>query len=449
MIGTSAQNIILTTGNIPTFRSLLINNTNGGVTINTPIYISDSLAMKNGLLNTTATNIVTMLNGSHASALTSTSGSYVNGPMTFQLQSTATTTLNFPIGLATSTVGLGTGDCRPIALTVKHTTAGALFNYTAQLYSGNAFSVGTYTNYPATVDTLSGVHYWQIVRTDNSPTPQLQPTLDLSGNQQIQLFFDTDDQVYNGSLLTVCKTQYTSATNWYDIGQGSTTIGTAQSSTPLVGSITSSTSGPTAFNSFSYFTLGRLLGAGKNPLPIELLSFSAIPNGQKVDVKWETATETNNAYFTIEKSKDGINFTKLIDVPGADNSTNYKEYAETDYQPYSGTSYYRLKQTDYNGNFKYFNIVPVNFENQKNITVYPNPIINTSHFTVEVNGYKNQEVVVVLRDAQGREFLSKVLLSEENNQFFIFDEAKSLPPGTYIVTASSNDKIYNYKLIVK
>jgi len=184
-------------------------------------------------------------------------------------------------------------------------------------------------------------------------------------------------------------------------------------------------------------------------LPIELLSFDAVADGDKVDLAWETVTETNNAYFTIEKSKDGINFIKVIDMPGAGNSTGYRNYAEVDYQPYEGLSYYRLKQTDFNGQFKYFNMVPVNFKARKNILVYPNPIGNTSNLKVKLSGFANEEVTVVLRDVQGREFMSKVFLTMEGDEIFVMEETKTLQPGTYIVTASSNDKIYNYKLIVK
>lgn len=180
-----------------------------------------------------------------------------------------------------------------------------------------------------------------------------------------------------------------------------------------------------------------------------MLNFTAVPDGEKVDIAWETRTEINNSYFTVEKSKDGVNFSKVIDVLGAGNSNTYRKYAETDYQPYSGTSYYRLKQTDRNGNYTYFNTVPVNFNAQQSIFVYPNPIDNKTHLNIKVSGFPNQEVVVVLRDVQGREFLSRVLLSIENNQVFIIDEMQSLAPGVYIVTASSNDKIYNCKLIVK
>ena len=443
--GSSAQTISLTgAGNAPVFRNLLMNNSSGGVTLNAPANVVDSLVMTSGLLNTTATNLLTMNSGSFASALTTASTSYVNGPLNYQKATTTKQILNFPIGAS--------GDCRPIQLSIAHTTTN-LYNYTAQLYTGNAFSIGTYTNYPLTVDTLSGVHYWQIARTNSLSVSQ--PTLEINTTAanlpQVTLSFDADDQVYDGGLLTVCKTLYTDANGWYDIGQGTTTIGSSQQSTAQVGSITSSTSGPTAFNSFSYFTLGRLLGSGKNPLPIKLLDFTAIPDGEKVDLKWETVTEINNAYFTVEKSKDGINFTKVIDVPGAGNSTSLRDYAETDYQPYSGTSYYRLKQTDNNGAFTYSSIVPVNFNPQQNIIICPNPIIaNTTGTGIKLVGYQNQQVVVVLRDVQGREFLTTVLLTTENNQTPIkIEGTETLLPGVYIVTATSNDKIYNSKLIVE
>jgi hypothetical protein len=422
--------------------TFVINNTatTPTVTLQMPVSVSGALTLTSGLLNTDATNIVTMQNGSTAPALTSAATSYVNGPMRYQLASTTGTTLNFPVGASP--------DCRPMALTLLHGTT-SLYNYTAQLYDGNpwtAMGSSSSSQMPSTVDTISAIHYWTINRTDASGTSQ--PTLDLSGNQTIKLFFGTNDQVFEGgNSLTIVKNTAATPASWIDIG-GTSSLGNFTSA--QTGSV-SSTSSPSAFNSFSTFSLGSKT-VGWNPLPIELLSFSAVPNGDKVDIKWETITETNNAYFTVEKSKDGVNFTKLIDVPGAGNSTSYKDYAETDYQPYSGTSYYRLKQTDNNGAFKYFTIVPVTFiaDGQQSIVLFPNPMIeNASILSVNVNGYKGQEVVVVLRDIQGKEFLSKVLLSEDDNHVFTIEGTTLLPVGAYIVTASSNNKIYNYKIIVK
>jgi len=446
--GTLAQTIGGTSAS--TFYNLTINNA-AGVTLAKPTTIlgtgtvgtSGTLALTTGLLNTDATNLLIMGDASTTPALTSASTSYVNGPMQYQKASASTSTLNFPIGTSP--------DCRPFVLTVNHTSA-LQYNYTAQLYNADpwaAFS-SVPTDMPATVDTISGVHYWKIDRVDNSTgLPSSSANLGYSAGVYplIKLYFGTNDQVYQGANLTIVKNTSATPATWIDIGA---TCAIGNFNTGQVGFVTSTTSG-TPFNSFSSFSLGSKK-TGWDPLPISLLNFSAIPNGDKVDLKWETITETNNAYFTVEKSKDGVNFTKLIDLPGAGNSTSYKEYVETDYQPYMGTSYYRLKQTDKNGAYNYFNMVPVTFTaaGQQSIVLFPNPVTeNTSDLTVKVVGYQSQEVLVVLRDVQGKEYLSKVLLSEDDNHVFIVDGTKSLPAGSYIVTASSNNKIYNYKLIVK
>ena len=185
-----------------------------------------------------------------------------------------------------------------------------------------------------------------------------------------------------------------------------------------------------------------------SPLPIELLSFNAIANNNKVDLKWETVTEINNAYFTIEKSKDGQTFEKVIDVPGAGNSTSLKEYYESDYQPYTGTSYYRLKQTDRNGNYTYFPLSIVKYNANMDMEFYPNPISAKEDLNIKVSGYQNKEVLVVLRDISGREYFSKVLVIQEETGLFAIDATQQIPPGTYIIVASSNGDIYSRKIIV-
>jgi len=82
------------------------------------------------------------------------------------------------------------------------------------------------------------------------------------------------------------------------------------------------------------------------PLPVELMSFDAAPDGENILLTWETASEINNDYFTIERSEDAINFTELTRVDGAGNSNTNIHYHSTDFGPYLGVSYYRLKQTD-------------------------------------------------------------------------------------------------------
>jgi hypothetical protein len=102
-------------------------------------------------------------------------------------------------------------------------------------------------------------------------------------------------------------------------------------------------------------------GGGVNPLPIELLEFSARPNGNQVDVSWSTASEINNERFEVERSSNAQSFTKIATLAGAGNSNTLLNYTATDLQPLNGVSYYRLKQIDYNGSFEYSEIVPVVF----------------------------------------------------------------------------------------
>lgn len=109
-------------------------------------------------------------------------------------------------------------------------------------------------------------------------------------------------------------------------------------------------------------------------LPIELLDFKAQANGQQVDLTWSTGTERDNDFFTIEKTVDGINYVEVAQVAAAGNSTTQKNYSYTDYSPSAGTSYYRLKQTDYNGASESFEAIAVEIAKTGIVSnVFPNP----------------------------------------------------------------------------
>ena len=92
-------------------------------------------------------------------------------------------------------------------------------------------------------------------------------------------------------------------------------------------------------------------------LPVEIINFNATSDNDHIDLTWSTASENNNDYFTIEKSNDGINFESLANIDGAGNSNTLINYSYIDKNPFEGLNYYRLKQTDFNGNFIYSNVV--------------------------------------------------------------------------------------------
>ena len=84
-------------------------------------------------------------------------------------------------------------------------------------------------------------------------------------------------------------------------------------------------------------------------------------NNNQVNLAWTTASETNNDYFTIQKSKDAQIFEDVFVVDGAGNSSTIINYFDIDKSPYTGISYYRLKQTDFDGHVSYSNIVPIEY----------------------------------------------------------------------------------------
>ena len=182
---------------------------------------------------------------------------------------------------------------------------------------------------------------------------------------------------------------------------------------------------------------------------IELSFFDVVPREDHVFISWGTTKETNNAYFTIEKSKDNKHYTKVIDIPGADNSRWYKEYAETDYQPYKGTSYYRIRQTDNAGNIRYYPTSGVIFDAKKETKVYPTQAEITMVQAGELTELKNKEVLVVLQDAEGNDYITKLLITKENDQLFAEDINKTTPPGIYIVLSAEDGSIYSHRVIVK
>ena len=94
-------------------------------------------------------------------------------------------------------------------------------------------------------------------------------------------------------------------------------------------------------------------------LPIELVSFTGNCNSKSVSLNWTTASEINNDYFTIERAQDAINFKELRKFDGAANNNQTINYSFIDTEPLTGTSYYRLKQTDFDGQFNYFNTIAV------------------------------------------------------------------------------------------
>jgi hypothetical protein len=166
---------------------------------------------------------------------------------------------------------------------------------------------------------------------------------------------------------------------------------------------------------------------GSTGLPIELLEFGAeVTNEEYVRLKWITASETNNDYFLVEKSKNAKDWKQVDKVNGAGNSSATLHYESLDKNPFPGVSYYRLKQTDYDGRFSYSNVVSVNIHESPEIKIYPNP--TRSQFILNLTSHDHMPYTFILYDLTGREIEKQINVPENEN--FIF--GKNLLSGFYL-----------------
>ncbi|HBS88908.1 MAG: hypothetical protein A2W91_05640 [Bacteroidetes bacterium GWF2_38_335] len=189
-------------------------------------------------------------------------------------------------------------------------------------------------------------------------------------------------------------------------------------------------------------------------LPIELLSLEVLTgNNNEAIIEWATLTEINNDFFTIEKTTDGVIFYVVTTVKGAGNSSEILHYAVTDNEPSDGLSYYRLRQTDFDGTTTVSQLAVFNnsFVTGGEMIVYPNPIDAVEKINLNLTGLDpEKEVLVVVNDITGRILYSKVLFTDLSGDVLeAVDPGQNLPSGTYFIVGTSNDKIYQKRFIIR
>lgn len=184
-------------------------------------------------------------------------------------------------------------------------------------------------------------------------------------------------------------------------------------------------------------------------LPVELIDFNAQLADSRVNVTWSTSTEINNDFFTIEKSTDAVNFEFVDEVAGAGNSTTLQEYKYIDDNLVDGVSYYRLKQTDFDGKFKYFSPKTVNSkssgESLKIRSVIPSPF--TNQFTLSVASEHTGIADFTITSINGRKVYSDKIELNEGITEYIYSDGNELLAGTYIVNVVSQGSLTSYKII--
>lgn len=339
------------------YQNVIINNsfvTEPQIIMAAPVTIPESITFTDGVLQTTSVNLLTL--SDDAVSGVGNAGSYVSGPM----RKVGNDPFVFPLGKNGRWARLEISNLQNGPAATDVFTA----EYFDVMFSESFFDTSSYAGDPGGMYNTSIVEYWDLSRDNGSAEPQ------------VTLYWSDNATSYIDDTADLVVAHYIGGNTWLNEGgaaSGLLTSGAVHSTTNV--------------SSFSEFTFGST-SSSANPLPVELLYFNAELVNDVVMLNWATLSEINNEFFTIERSADAKKFEPLIIVPGAGNSGRKLEYSSTDKSPLDGISYYRLKQTDFNGKYSYSAIRVISTENKPNeLLLFPNPSdLGSIFFSKSVTG---------------------------------------------------------------
>lgn len=186
-------------------------------------------------------------------------------------------------------------------------------------------------------------------------------------------------------------------------------------------------------------------------LPVELLGFSANQKDAVVELKWSTASEKNNDYFSLERSGQGESWSLIAKVKGAGTTTSISDYSFLDLEPLSTTAYYRLSQTDYDGNSAGFKVVRLNpgkaiSQKSNMLNINPNPFIDT--FSFEINSASQETAELSVFSSNGEIILKRTYATRSGKNKLYFSDNGLLTEGIYFIAVKTQSgKMFSSKLI--
>jgi autotransporter-associated beta strand protein len=404
--GTSTVNFVGTANQtIPAlnFYNVKLNNSTGAV-LGGNISVSGTITLTSGVLATGVSTVDLGANGSIVEATPNTHAptSYVTG----KVKSTRNT------GSTSGTVTFG-----GLGLDITETTK-----------TNNSTVVIRTTGTPKSY-TLGATTYYGILRFfDITPVNDV----NLNGTMVMHYF----DHELNGSTEANLRIYKDSTGGW---------IRKAGSSpSPSTNSISLS-----GIKDFSLWTASDYIN---QPLPITLVRFVAEKNNSKqVDLKWTTASEIDNDFFTIEKSIDGSTWEIIGTIEGSGTTNETNNYSFIDSEVSRATVYYRLKQTDYDAKFEYSNVISVGSTNHSiECNLFPSPA-NVDNIKVLISTMELGEYNLSITNTQGLEIYNQFFNHEmETDILNLSNELFNVGSGLYHLQISKDyDKVCDQKFILR
>jgi subtilisin-like proprotein convertase family protein len=417
--GTVAQTYSRSTGT-GEFNDIVLNNTAGTPTLtlsnDLTLASGGSFTFVSGKVITGANNLI--IKNTESSAVSGHSlNRYVEGNLRRYINTGTPTSYDFPVGNAAKGYELANVNFITAPTTITYLTA----NF--QAYSSLPTALGG-TECFATYNQSALNHGFWDISANNS--------LNNVGMYNMTLYNRGYTNAQNGSSI---MSMHTGSATWGLLN------GDGTASTCINAPVTALER--RNMKGFSKFGVAQ----STSVLPIELLSFDAIYNGSTTDISWETASETNNNYFTIERSRDASEFIAIAKVPSkakGGTSTSMLSYTLNDPDVEKGVYYYRLKQTDFDGKTTVSSVATVSIDDHQPLTVTPNPTDSESEISFE--SAANAIAMLKIYDTRGRLVLAKEVMCNKGHNTHTIDLQQEIS-GVFYIVLNVGDKIYNTKLL--
>ncbi len=423
--GSNAQSI---TSNANSFYNATFNNTASGtsaIVLNDDVTVTNTCTMTDGIINTGA-NMLVLSSTTAANLNGFSSAGYVNGNLR-RFIATNTSTYAFPVGTS-AYQRIDVKNNNMTGVTYIDGRFGTMDRHDDADFASEGINDGG-ADYLSL--SLSGM--WTI-------DPNSEPG---GGTYDILAYTANMSGVFDNEFAVVKRPTNAADGSFWNTGGG--TINGNGGAGRMASDGYALRMGLASFSEFAIASQQP-----SNPLPVQLVSFDAkkIRTGV-VEIKWVTATEVNNDFFSVERSGDGINFEEIQVVNGAGNTNRTLNYQTIDGRPLTGVSYYRLAQTDYDGTKSYSDIVSVNNTGAitaNSWTVFPNPV--TIGGNVNIFGSTNalnKATVEIFEAGSGR----KIAFENINAESTKISIDRELNPGVYLVRITENETVQTQKLIVQ
>lgn len=380
-------------------RSLIINNSNG-VTLHAARSVIIDLTLTSGLLNTTATNVLNVLDNGTVTG--GSDNSFINGP----LEKTGNDAFTFPVGVA------GQG-IRPISISAPGSVNSV---FTAEFKKVDPHTLSNTLG--AGLVNISACEYWTL---SNSGTASNLANVVLSWSAN-----SCNGASYVGNLSSL-RVSRLSASTWVDLGNASTT------GSLTVGTATSNASPITAFGSFVLAT-----SSVNNPLPVMFADIKGYQKNNGVQIEWSNLTERDLTSYVVERSSNGSTYTEIAQQAPRSNYNDKQSYTSFDATPSMGINYYRVKVLEINGKVIYSKVIKVDIaKTAQGFSLYPNPVKGNT-VSVSLNNKAGQYNVKISTNS-GQQVYNVKFNHQGGSMTQTIELPSSVKPGVYNIVISGDN----------